>query len=376
MALNLNELASTSVAPRQVEKSDALPFWKRDLLSSGFGDKVKQRFYSEMHILLTSGLDVKSALEIVLEDFASTKHYPYFDALRKEVIRGKSIAEAQEQSGKFSEYEFYSVRIGEETGELNHVFADLASYYKQKTEQKKKLINALSYPVIVLLTAFGAVFFMLKFIVPLFEDVFQRFGKELPELTQWVLALSDAMGPVALIIGLVVTSIILLNRSLGHQEQFRKFRSHLLMNLPLVGPMVRKTYLLRFCRAMTLLLSSKTPLSEALLLLEKMIRFYPLEQAIQTANKDILQGTPLYKSLEKSSLFDRRTITLLKVGEEVNRLEQIFEQLTEQLNQDMEHRAATLSSVLEPILILFIGSIVAVILIAMYLPMFELSNAF
>jgi type IV pilus assembly protein PilC len=125
---------------------------------------------------------------------------------------------------------------------------------------------------------------------------------------------------------------------------------------------------------MSLLLSSGIPLLRALELSKKMIHYYPLEAALEKTAEDILHGSSLHQSLSENSLFDEKIIALIKLGEEVNKLPTIFLQLKNQYSEELRHKTSILNSVLEPILIIFIGGLVAVILIAMYLPMFSMQS--
>ena len=134
-------------------------------------------------------------------------------------------------------------------------------------------------------------------------------------------------------------------------------------------------YFERFSQSLALLISSKTPLLNAIQLVKNMIVFYPYVKALNVIEKDIMQGMQLNESMSKFPLFDKRVISLIKVAEEVNQLDTIFQKLSKQYSEELEHKLSILSSLLEPVLIIFVGLIVGIILIAMYLPMFQLSTS-
>ena len=152
--------------------------------------------------------------------------------------------------------------------------------------------------------------------------------------------------------------------------------SELSLRVPVMGKIIKKIYLSRFFQSMALLTGAKTPILRSIQLIRNMIRFYPMEKAFIQMEHDILHGILLHQSMEKFPVFDKRTIALVKVAEEVNQLDQIFLKLNRQYSDELEHQVGQLSNLLEPALIIFVGVLVAVILIAMYLPMFQLSNSF
>nr|MBA3971958.1 type II secretion system F family protein [Bacteroidota bacterium] len=141
-----------------------------------------------------------------------------------------------------------------------------------------------------------------------------------------------------------------------------------------VKSMVSKIYLARFCQSMNLLISAKTPLVTAIDLVKKMVGFYPIEVSLEIIQNDILQGVPLHVTLAKFEIYNKRMISLIKVAEEVNQLDTMFSKLAKQYSDEVEHQTSILGSLIEPIMIIFLGVLVAVILIAMYLPLFQMSS--
>jgi type IV pilus assembly protein PilC len=216
---------------------------------------------------------------------------------------------------------------------------------------------------------------MLNFIVPMFVDVFKRFNGEMPALTKNIIALS---GFFKAYIGYMLLVIILLAGflfSVRKTESFRAKSAVILLKLPLFGKIIRKIYLTRFCQSMALLLGTKTPMLRSLGLVKKMIGFYSFEKAIEVMESDIMHGKLLHQSMGQFDLFDTRIISLVRVAEEVNQLDVIFSKLNNQYNEELEHQIGMLSSLLEPAMIVIVGGLVSVILISMYLPLFQLSSS-
>jgi type IV pilus assembly protein PilC len=139
-----------------------------------------------------------------------------------------------------------------------------------------------------------------------------------------------------------------------------------------MGELTLKVYLERFCRSMNLLIASKTQLVNAIDLVTKMISFYPITTSLEVVKQDIMKGSSLHESLSKYKVYNKRMISLIKVAEEVSQLDVIFEKLAQQYSEEIKHKTGLISSLIEPIMIIFLGLLVAVILVAMYLPLFKL----
>jgi type IV pilus assembly protein PilC len=343
---------------------------------NGLSDQKKENFFFELSTLLESGIDLKNSLDLVTLESLKDKHLDIYREVKARVIAGMSLAQAVKQSDKFSDYDFFSIQIGEETGNLAEVLKDLGVFYKRKVEQRRKILSALTYPAIVLSTSAGAVFFMLRFVVPMFSDVFKRFGGKLPWMTEMVIKASKLMGALFLpvVLGLGV-AIYLLYRYRKH-EQFRNLSSRLVLKIPLVRELVIKIYLARFCNTMRLLISTKIPLLRGISMSRQTIGFYPMEVSLRQVEQDIMNGKSLHASLSAFPIYPPKMVQLVKVGEEINRLDHFFENIADQYVQEVEYQTGTISKLIEPLIIIFLGLVVGFILISMYLPMFQMSNSF
>ncbi|MGM9475207.1 type II secretion system F family protein [Pedobacter sp. GSP4] len=339
-------------------------------------DRKKEAFYNELGTLIRSGIDIRSALELTAGSYTQKKDVALFDSIQAQVIGGKSLSETMQAEVKFSAYEFYSVRIGEETGRLAEVLGELAKYYKAKISQRRKIIGAITYPLLVLATSFAAVFFMIKFVVPMFADVFLRFGGKLPYLTSLIVSFSAWFDRyIFFLLGfvLVLVTIVMASRQ---KLWFKQYSALVLLRIPVIGEITRKIYLARFANTMRLLTETNTPLLQAMDLVGQMITFYPVEQSLKMAKADILLGSSLSMALSKYPFYPAKFIQMIRIAEEVNKLEHFFEQLSEQYTEEVEYKTNAISGLLEPLIIIFLGLVVGVILIAMYLPMFQMSSTF
>lgn len=145
--------------------------------------------------------------------------------------------------------------------------------------------------------------------------------------------------------------------------------------IPVIGRIVYAVQLARFSSSMALLLGSKVPIIRSINLVSQMITFYPIQVTLESMAADILNGVSLHESMSQFSVYNRKMVSLLKVGEEVNKLDIFFEKLSQQFSADVEHQTSLLNTFLEPVMIIFLGLVVGFILLAMYLPMFQVSTS-
>lgn len=339
-------------------------------------DKKKEALYLELSSLLQAGINLKSSLELITADQQKAENQQLFQRIQQSIISGSSFSQALEQTNKFSSYEIFSLQIGEETGKQIEVLHDLAQFYQNKIRQRRKIISAITYPCIVLTSSLGAVFFMLKFIVPMFGDIFKRFGGHLPWITEQIIAISNSLEhnfSWFLILVLVITGLIITFRK---TPAFREIATQLVLKIPVIGNLVQKVYLARFCNSMRLLISARLPLIRAIHLIQQMIQFYPLETSLKQVEADVMRGESLHRSLQQFAIYPPKMIQLVKVGEETNQLDYFFSRIAEQYIEEVEYKTSALSSMMEPLIIIFLGLIVGVILVSMYLPLFQMSNSF
>lgn len=362
----------------KVDGYNLFAFLNKDISfgSKQVSDKKKEGLYVELSTLLLSGIDLRTSLELILVDQEQAKDKALFEGIRQRILSGFALSEALKETERFSDYEYYSIRIGEETGKLGDVLTDLAKYYKSKINQRRKIVSAVTYPAIVLFSSVGAVFFMIKFVVPMFADVFLRFGGKLPWITALIISFSGWFDRYFMFMILIVVIMFIVYFLKRKTPWFRKFSSGLLLKVPVVGDLLKKIYLARFANTMRLLVSTDTPLLRSIALVRQMIDYYPIEASLLKVEQDILQGESLHKSLSAFAFYPAKMIQLIKVGEEVNRMDYFFEKIATQYTEEVEYKTNTISSLMEPLIIIFLGLVVGVILIAMYLPMFQMSNNF
>lgn len=341
---------------------------------NSFSNKKKEDFYTELSVLLNAGVNLKEALILIAKEQQKQSDRQLIEAILSDVIQGSSFSESIKKHKDFTEYEFFSLKIGEETGTLQRVTQELGLFYKRRNEQRRTIVNALSYPMVVLITAVLAVLFMLKFVVPMFADIFKQNQVELPWLTRVIISASETFSQYIWVVPFIIFFLLVLKKQFAQKVGYKKWAAVILLKIPLMGELMRKMYVGQFTQAVALLTAAKVPVLNSIQLTIKMIDFYPLQVALEQVESSIMSGHNLSNSLKEHPIFDAKMISLLKVAEETNQNEFIFERLTTQYNEEIQHKSKLLSTVLEPVIIIFLGALVAVILIAMYLPMFTLST--
>lgn len=343
-------------------------------VSKKLNSKKKAFIYKDMATLLKAGIDFKTTLTIIRDQQKNQHIRNIIDNLLINVIKGKAFYEAMELSENFTPYEIFSIKIGEETRRLDNILEELQKYFNRKVKLQKQIISILTYPVFILILTLATLYFMLTYVVPLFESVFHQFNRELPILTRYVISLSENFNVIIIVFLLIIASTIFFFQKVKKRPAFQKGFTGALLKIPFFGKLVKEIYITRFCQSMALLLVSKTSLVESIGLVKKMIVFYPIEQALNVVEKDISKGITLGESLSKFKIFDTNLISMVKVAEQVNQLDEMFITLASHYDAEVEHKTKVMGTVIEPLLILFIGGIVGVIMVAMYAPMFDLSE--
>jgi len=344
------------------------------LFGKGFSNKLKEDFYTELAVLLSAGVSLKEALELLFKSQKKKTAREILETVLEDLIDGKSMSEAIRAHKAFTEYEYYSIKIGEETGTLAAVVKQLGSFFGRKNQQRRDVISALTYPIIILSTAFLVVIFMLQFVVPMFQDIFRQNKVSLPGITEFIIGVSAFMKSYGLLILVGIIALFSSRFLFNKQEWYRRFKDRFLMRLPFFGNFIKTVYLSQFTQAVALLSASKVPVINSIQLVKKMIAFYPLQDALESVEQAILQGATLSESLASHPIFSDKMIALVKVAEQTNQTEFIFDRLNVQYHEQVQRQSKMMSTIMEPLIIVIVGIMVGVILIAMYLPMFKLGT--
>jgi type IV pilus assembly protein PilC len=369
LEIKKHKVAAT-ITPKNTLKSKGLNL---DFFTK-FSSKEKEAFYREFAVLIKSGVDFNQSLQLLAMQQKSEKIKTILTTINQDVVLGSTLFDALQKHKSFSAYEYYSIKIGEETRKLAEVLTQLQLFFARKIKMKRQIVSVMTYPAFVLGITFIVLYFMLNYIVPMFTSVFKQFGSELPAITKFVIQLSENFNTIIFVIALIISTGIAFHKLNKNNDRYRDIVGSMLLKIPFLGTFLKKIYVSRFCQSLSLLLSAKTPLITSLELTKEMITFYPMQKAIQQLKFDILKGNTLSNSLEKHAVFPKKLVSLVGIGEQTNELDTMFSKLNDQYNDELEHTTKMVGTILEPLIIIIIGALVGFILISMYTPMFDLSK--
>lgn len=367
------ELNNIDLGSEATTKPDSIFLREIDLTRS-FGSRQKEKLFSELGILLSAGMNLKRSLTLLSNSQKKKKAQTVLRDLLTSLEEGKSFSSSIQNHPYFSDYDHQVVTIGEQTGKLALSISELGTYYQLKNEQQRNLISALTYPAVIMVSSVLAILFMLSYVVPIFADIFSQNDVELPWITEWLIDLSNVIKKYSwyLVLGLGVS--IFLMRALWVSDWFKQNLSKYLIRVPVFGEVYRLAQLTQFTHSMSLLTSAQIPVLQSIETCRKMVQYYPLQKALEQVSEEVMGGISLSASLAQHEIFDGRFNSLIEVAEETNSLPSIFEELHTIYTRELGYRTKILNTVLEPLIIIFLGLIVGIILVAMYLPMFKLST--
>lgn len=342
--------------------------------SGKWNDKTKEKFFGEFQMLFQAGIDVNSALDMLTAGDRKESERKVIQQIKDRIILGESVYEAMESTGQFSSYELFSIKIGEESGRLDKILTELQKFFEKKIAQRRQFINALMYPMFVILVAVAVIIVMLTFVVPLFEDMFKRFDQELPWVTKKVLGASEFAQNYWMFIILGILTLAVSVKILIKKPWFKEKVDYMILYIPVLGKLILKNHLFRMSQSMSLLISSNTSIDQSLLLVKDVIDFYPIKNVLDYSHQNLMKGQSLYDSFKEEKWIPDQMKMMVKVGEEVNALDDIFSKLSGQYETELEHQGKIMGNILEPILIIVLGFVVVTILVAMYTPLFNITS--
>jgi len=267
------------------------------------------------------------------------------------------------------------VRAGEMSGQLASVFDRLAGYMEKAAKLAGQVKTAMVYPVIVLTVAFGIIWGLLVFVVPIFQKVFEGTKGGLPLPTQILVNASAFVREnIAITIGGIIGMIIMLR--IVSQTPMGKYKLHfLLLQVPIIGNIVHKVSVSRFTTTLGSLMKSGVPIVDGLSLAGKAAGNLVVSGAVQKAAEDVVEGKPLAYSLERTGLFPVMVVNMVRVGEETGALDSMLERVNNFYEDGVDQAIKGLTAAIEPIMIVGLGSVIAAFVIAMYLPVFQMATA-
>lgn len=332
-------------------------------------------FCRQLATLLGAGVTILKSLDIISQQVASKRLYKVIKDLEKDMEAGLSFHEAMAKHSKvFTELWVHLVESGEASGNLAVILSRLAGYLERNAAFKKKIVSALIYPAILFVAGMLALLFMTIKIIPTFAEVFSSFDIKLPVLTLFLVAVSKFIrGYFIIIIAAIAVAIWLFRRFISTREGKRKYEE-LLLRLPVFGEFFHTLIIERFTSEMSTLVESGVPILYSLEISERSVNNLVLAEIIRNIKDDVRAGKPLGLSLEKSNFFDPMAVQMINIGEEIGELSNMFKRLNAFYQEYLDTFLIRFTSMFEPLMLVFIGAVIGIMVVGMFLPIFEISQ--
>lgn len=336
----------------------------------------KMTFFQQLSTLVSSGTPLLQALEICADQSQSLKLRHVLEQVAARVAAGSSVhAAAANYTNVFQHHWIEVIRTGEITGQMSLVLEELNKQIRESRETRRKVTGALMYPIILICVAVIAVTAMLWLVVPTFAKMFDDLGAELPGMTQFVVDLSNFIVKYGIyfLIGAIV--IVVAVRQYAKTEPGRRRLIGVGIGLPMVGELIVQAAMYQFTSNIALLLKSGIPMLETLGTLEGVFHNTPVyRDALARVQGRMAAGRSLAASLEETGLFTTMVTNMVRIGEESGQLALVMEQMAPYYKEKMEIMIARVTKLLEPIIILGMGTTVAGLMLSIYMPMFEMAG--
>ncbi|MBN5130811.1 type II secretion system F family protein [Stenotrophomonas maltophilia] len=331
-------------------------------------------FSRQMATMMKSGVPIVSALEIIGSGHKNPRMKKMVDGVRTDIEGGSSLHEAiSRYPVQFDELYRNLVRAGESAGVLETVLDTIATYKENIEALKGKIKKALFYPAMVLVVAFLVSTILLVWVVPQFEEVFKSFGADLPAFTQMVVNLSRFMVSWWWLMAIVmIGSVVAIAMTYRRSEKMQHTVDRLVLKVPVIGQIMHNSAIARFARTTAVTFKAGVPLVEALGIVAGATGNKVYGEAVLRMRDDVSVGYPVNMAMKQLNLFPHMVIQMTGIGEEAGALDAMLFKVAEYYEQEVNNAVDALSSLLEPMIMVFIGTIVGGLVIAMYLPIFKL----
>ncbi len=353
------------------EKGREIPFLPR--FPGRINTKRVAIFTRQFSVMLDAGLPLVQCLEILGEQQEQPKFRQAIDKVRTDVEGGASLAEAmRRQPAAFDELYTNMVAAGEAGGILDVILQRLSTYLEKAVKLKNQVKSALIYPTTIIAIAIIVVWVILWKVIPVFAQLFAGLGGELPALTQAVIDASNFVGRYSplILIGLVLLFVGV--RAYHKTYRGRRVIDGFVLRIPVLGMLVKKVAVARFCRTLSTLASSGVPILDGLEITAKTAGNAVIEDAILAVRKSVEQGKTISGPLEETKLFPAMVTQMINVGEQTGALDQMLSKIADFYEEEVDTAVAGLVKLIEPLMIVVLGVIIGTIVAAMYLPLYTI----
>jgi type IV pilus assembly protein PilC len=366
----------TSMGYATVSISQASAGMKTELKIPGFGGKVKLKDLSIMSrqfaTMINSGLSLLRALNILAQQTPNKKLAEVLSQVRNDVETGNPLSGAMaNHPDVFPPLMINMVRAGEVGGFLDGVLVQIADNYEAEVKLKGKVKSAMTYPVVVFVMAILAAVGMLIFIVPTFAKMFDGLGAELPMPTQILVNLSNFLKTAAPVLVLLFIGALFLWKKVKRTERVRNVVDPMKLKMPVFGKLFQKIALSRFTRNFGTMLHAGVPILQALDIVADTSGNVVVAKAVRDVQESVRQGESLTAPLAQHAVFPPMIVQMMAVGEDTGALDEMLHKISQFYDQEVEATTEALTSLIEPLMIAFLGGMVGSMIIALYMPIFK-----
>ncbi len=332
-------------------------------------------FTHQLATLIRAGVPLLECLDILSSEAENPTLKQIIDRIREAVERGTLLAQAMSvYPDLFHEFYRSMVEVGETTGRLDESLAQLAIYLDKQAQLRAKILSALAYPGLLVTVAITVLVFLLIWVVPLFSGLFQDMGESLPWLTQMVIQVADSIRTHWLVVAGILGGTVLGVKWMLHDGSGRKVIDGLILRIPFLGSVFRKAAIVRFARTLGFLIRRGVSLLPAMDVAGTVMGNRVLAKSLKNSAAEVQDGKPLSETLRTSGEFPPLVTQMIKVGESTGSLDDMLDKVADLFEQEVDRSVATFTSVLEPLVILVVGSGIALVVVAMYLPIFSIGS--
>jgi type IV pilus assembly protein PilC len=332
-------------------------------------------FSRQFSTMINAGLPVLQCLSIIADQQDNPSFKKIIHQIKDDIGSGGNLSDSMQKHPKvFNELYVNMVRSGELGGVLDTILERLSIYMEKAEALRRKIKGAMMYPVIVLSVALLVVAFLMVRVIPTFEEVFASFGKDLPPLTAALVTASRFMQAswLQMIIGGVVLNFAF--KAFAKTKKGAWIMAGVALNVPVFGDLLRKSAVAKFARTLGTLLKSGVPILEALETVAKTSGNLRVEDVINQARASIREGQGMTEPLKKGGIFPPMIIQMVSVGEETGKIDEMLMRAANFYEEEVDTAVEGLSAAMEPLIIVFLGVVLGTIIVAMFLPMFDLGN--
>jgi type IV pilus assembly protein PilC len=338
--------------------------------------KELQVFTRQFAVLIGAGVPVVQSLEAMLGGGKTPAMSTALESIVTDLGQGRRLYESLAQEGHIFDRMYVNlVRAGEEGGVLEEVLNRLAAYIEKANKLRGKILGALWYPAAVIIVSILVISGILMFVIPSFVEMFEGSGQDLPELTQMVIAMSEYLQTSWYIPLGVVVALFYGLKLYKQTEAGRQNIDKVLIDTPLFGMLIQKGAIARFSRTLATLLSAGVRVLDALDIAGSTAGNSVIENTLVMAKDSISKGRSISDPLNSSKYIPSMVTQMISVGEQTGSLDTMLSKIADFYEDEVETTAEALTSLIEPLLMVFLGGIIAVLVIAMYLPIFNLASA-